>query len=67
MRYLLDTNIVSDLVPNPGGRITQRIREVGESYSQFWCIADLNQAAFLRISLSSMPSTNFTLATRSAS
>jgi tRNA(fMet)-specific endonuclease VapC len=30
MRYLLDTNIVSDLVRNPRGRVTQRIREVGE-------------------------------------
>lgn len=31
MRYLLDTNIVSDLVRNPQGRITQRIRKVGEA------------------------------------
>lgn len=31
MRYLLDTNIVSDLVRNPQGRITRRIREVGEA------------------------------------
>ena len=31
MRYLLDTNIVSDLVRNPHGRITQRIRRVGDS------------------------------------
>ena len=31
MRYLLDTNIVSDLVRNPRGRVTQRIREVGEA------------------------------------
>lgn len=30
MRYLLDTNIVSDLVRNPQGRIMERIREVGE-------------------------------------
>lgn len=30
MRYLLDTNIVSDLVRNPQGRVTWRIREVGE-------------------------------------
>ena len=30
MRYLLDTNIVSDLVRNPHGRITQHIRKVGE-------------------------------------
>lgn len=29
-RYLLDTNIVSDLVRNPQGRIAERIREVGE-------------------------------------
>lgn len=31
MRYLLDTNIVSDLVRNPQGRITRRIREIGEA------------------------------------
>src|SRR5581483_5637199 len=31
MRYLLDTNIVSDLVRNPYGLITQRIRKVGEA------------------------------------
>ena len=31
MRYLLDTNIVSDLVRNPLGRITQHIRQVGET------------------------------------
>ena len=31
MRYLLDTNIVSDLVRNPQGRIAERIREVGEA------------------------------------
>jgi tRNA(fMet)-specific endonuclease VapC len=31
MRYLLDTNIVSDLVRHPQGRITQRIRKVGEA------------------------------------
>ncbi len=31
MRYLLDTNIVSDLVRNPAGRVTRRIREVGEA------------------------------------
>jgi tRNA(fMet)-specific endonuclease VapC len=30
MSYLLDTNIVSDLVRNPQGRVMQRIREVGE-------------------------------------
>ena len=30
MRYLLDTNIVSDLVRNPKGHIATRIGEVGE-------------------------------------
>ena len=29
-RYLLDTNIVADLVRNPQGRVAERIREVGE-------------------------------------
>jgi tRNA(fMet)-specific endonuclease VapC len=31
MRHLLDTNMVSDLVRNPQGRVAQRIREVGET------------------------------------
>jgi len=31
MRYLLDTDIVSDLVRRPQGRTSQRIREVGEA------------------------------------
>lgn len=31
MRYLLETNIVSDLVRRPQGRVAERIREVGES------------------------------------
>ena len=31
MRFLLDTNIVSDLVRHPQGRVAQRIREVGEA------------------------------------
>lgn len=31
MRYLLDTNVVSDLIRNPQGRVTDRIREVGEA------------------------------------
>ena len=31
MRYLLDTNIVSDLVRHPQGRVAQHIREVGEA------------------------------------
>ena len=31
LRYLLDTNIVSDLVRNPGGRCATRVAAVGES------------------------------------
>ena len=31
MRYLLDTNIVSDLVRNPQGRAAEQIRRVGEA------------------------------------
>ena len=31
MRYLLDTNVVSDLVRHPQGRISKRIREAGEA------------------------------------
>ncbi|MBR7618968.1 type II toxin-antitoxin system VapC family toxin [Phenylobacterium sp. 20VBR1] len=31
MRHLLDTNILSDLVRNPQGRIASRIVEVGEN------------------------------------
>ena len=31
MRYLLDTNIVSDLVRNPQGKVAQHIRQVGEA------------------------------------
>ena len=31
MRYLLDTNIVSDLVRHPQGRIAERVRKVGET------------------------------------
>lgn len=31
MRYLLDTNIVSDLIRNPQGKIAQHIRRVGEA------------------------------------
>jgi tRNA(fMet)-specific endonuclease VapC len=31
MRYLLDTNIVSDLVRNPKGKVVEHIRKVGEA------------------------------------
>lgn len=29
-RYLLDTNVVSDLMRNPGGRVADRLLQVGE-------------------------------------
>jgi tRNA(fMet)-specific endonuclease VapC len=32
MRYLLDTNIVSDLVRHPKGRVARRIRQVGDAH-----------------------------------
>ncbi len=31
MRYLLDTNVIFDLVRNPQGKAAQRIRQVGEA------------------------------------
>jgi tRNA(fMet)-specific endonuclease VapC len=31
MRYLLDTNVVSDLIRNPQGRVAERIRKIGEA------------------------------------
>lgn len=31
MRYLLDTNIISDLVRNPRGKVAQRIQKIGEA------------------------------------
>jgi len=31
MRYLLDTNMVSDLVRNPQGKVAEHIRKVGEA------------------------------------
>jgi tRNA(fMet)-specific endonuclease VapC len=34
MRYLLDTNIISDLVRSPQGRVARRIQQVGESRVQ---------------------------------
>ena len=31
MHYLLDTNIISDLLRNPNGKVAQHIKKVGES------------------------------------
>lgn len=30
-RYLLDTNVLTDLIKNPGGRVKERIASVGEA------------------------------------
>jgi tRNA(fMet)-specific endonuclease VapC len=53
MRYLLDTNVVSDLVRHPQGRIFQRIREVGEAQncSSIIVAAELRYGAAKRGSL----------------
>ena len=32
MRYVLDTNILSDLVRDPQGRVAERIRAIGEAF-----------------------------------
>ena len=32
MRYLLDTNVVSDLIRNPHGQVAESIKRVGEEY-----------------------------------
>jgi tRNA(fMet)-specific endonuclease VapC len=32
MRYLLDTNIVSEMIRNPLGPVTERVREVSEAH-----------------------------------
>jgi len=47
-RYLLDTNILSDLVRNPAGRIAQRIKAVGEDTvcTSLVVSADLRFGAF---------------------
>jgi tRNA(fMet)-specific endonuclease VapC len=47
MRYLLDANIVSDLVRNPRGRIAHRIGEVGEErvYTSVIVAAELRYGA----------------------
>ena len=46
-RYLLDTNIVSDLVRNPQGRIAEHIRKVGEAqvYTSIIVAAELRYGA----------------------
>lgn len=47
MRYLLDTNIVSDLVRRPQGRVAKRIGEVGEAKvcTSIICAAELRYGA----------------------
>ena len=53
MRFLLDTNIVSDLVRHPHGHIAKRIAEVGESHvcTSIIVAAELRCAAARRASL----------------
>jgi tRNA(fMet)-specific endonuclease VapC len=47
MRYLLDTNIVSDLIRNPRGQVAQRVREIGEEqvYTSLIVAAELRYGA----------------------
>lgn len=47
MPYLLDTNIVSDLVRNPQGRVAEKIRKVGEAqvYTSIIVAAELRYGA----------------------
>jgi tRNA(fMet)-specific endonuclease VapC len=47
MPYLLDTNVVSDLVRNPRGRIAERLREVGEDdvFTSVIVVAELRDGA----------------------
>ena len=48
-------------------RLVEGARNFNRSYCQIWCMAGLNQAAFLPIFLSSMPSMNRTSVTTSGS
>jgi tRNA(fMet)-specific endonuclease VapC len=56
MRYLLDTNIVSDLVRQPQGRIAERIRRVGEA----WVCTSIIVAAELRYAAAKQDSPRLT-------
>lgn len=61
MRYLLDTNIVSDLVRNPQGKVADRIRKVGEAQvcTSIIVAAEIRYGAEKRRRLSSRPSLNW--------
>ncbi len=50
MRYLLDTNIVSDLVHRPQGRIAEHVRKVGETQvcTSIIAVAELRYGATKR-------------------
>ena len=52
MRYLLDTNMVSDLVRHPQGQVTQAIRAVGEPQvcTSIIVAAELRYGATKRVS-----------------
>lgn len=53
MRYLLDTNIVSDLVRNPQGRAAAAVRAMGESavFTSIIVVAELRYGAEKKNSL----------------
>jgi tRNA(fMet)-specific endonuclease VapC len=51
-RYLLDTNIVSDLVKNPGGRAAARVSDVGDRN----VVTSIIVAAEIRFGLAKRPS-----------
>jgi tRNA(fMet)-specific endonuclease VapC len=52
MRYLLDTNVVSDLIRNPQGRVERHIREVGEAQvcTSIIVAAELRYGATIKVS-----------------
>ena len=52
MRYLLDTNIVSDLVRAPHGRVAGRVAEIGEKHvcTSIIVAAELRYGAAMRAS-----------------
>ncbi len=52
MRFLLDTNIITDLIRNPKGRVAKRVRQVGREV----VFTSVIVAAELRYGLSKRPS-----------
>ena len=52
MRFLLDTNIITDLIRNPKGRVAKRVRQAGRQA----VFTSVIVAAELRYGLSKRPS-----------